>query len=475
MQPMSSAPSEAPDGERFDTIEGQLARLRNTFAAGVTRSLTWRAGQLNGIIRFARDQSAALSEAMAADLGRPPIEGWTADISSAISGAEHAKSRLRKWAKPRRRQLPVVLRPGSAKIVPEPLGLSLIIAPWNYPVNLVLEPLVASFAAGNVVALKPSEVSAHTSALIARELPNYVDERALAIFEGDAKTSSHLLEKRFDHIFFTGSTEVGRVVMRAAAEHLTPVILELGGKSPAIVTSDANIDVAAQRIAWGKTFNAGQTCIAPDYVLVDQDIRDELVDAIAATWRTFFGESPADSPDFGRIVNQNHHRRLTDLLGDLEEGVVAVGGGHSVEDLYLSPTIVVDPPLDSALMTNEIFGPILPIISTHDVTESIQFVNERPKPLALYIFSGSSDTVDQVLAQTSSGGACINHTLLQFVAPELPFGGVGASGMGRYHGKAGFDSFSNLKGVLSKPILGENTLTYPPYTEMKQKLLRAVT
>lgn len=453
-------------------ITSELARLRKTFSTGLTRSVDWRVAQIDGVIRFAKDNADALIEAMALDLGRPPIEGWTADISSSISGAQHVKSKVRKWAKPRRRKLPLVTQPGSAKIMPEPLGLSLIIAPWNYPVNLVLEPMVASLAAGNVVVLKPSEVSPHTTGLIAKELPRYIDERAISIFEGDAAVSTALLKQQFDHIFFTGSTHVGRIVMRAAAEYLTPVVLELGGKSPAIVATDADITVAANRIAWGKTFNAGQTCIAPDYVLVAEERREELIDGITSAWQGFFGDLISESPDFGRIVSQRHHERLTGLLTDQH---IAFGGDQNAEERYLSPTIVVDPPADSPLMTEEIFGPILPIISVADVSEAIDFVNERDKPLALYVFSKSSETVDQVLNQTSSGGVCVNHTLLHFVPPELPFGGVGPSGMGRYHGKAGFEAFSNMKGVLSKPIAGENTLVYPPYTDAKQKLIRTVT
>ena len=453
-------------------ITNDLNRLRTTFRSGVTRSVDWRIAQIDGLIRFAKDHTDSLLEAMAADLGRPALEGWTADISTSINGAEHVKSKVRKWAKPRRTKLPLVTQPAKAKVMAEPLGLSLIIAPWNYPVNLVLEPLVASFAAGNVVAVKPSEVSPNTTGVIARELPKYVDPRALEIFEGDAAVSTALLKQQFDHIFFTGSTHVGRIVMRAAAEHLTPVVLELGGKSPVIVADDADISVAANRIAWGKTFNAGQTCIAPDYVLVTEARRDELIDAVTEAWRSFFGDDIAQSPDFGRIVNAHHHQRLTSLI---DSGVSVLGGEHDVDDLYLSPTIVIDPPVDSPIMTNEIFGPILPFITVKNVSEAIDFVNERPKPLALYVFANSSETIDAVLNQTSSGGVCVNHTLLHFVPPDLPFGGVGPSGMGRYHGKAGFDAFSNMKGVLSKPITGENTLTYPPYTNAKQKLIRTVT
>ena len=469
---MTSTLVDSPETDLDVGIANELERLRATFRSGTTRSVDWRVAQIEGVIRFAKDHTESLIKAMAADLGRPPIEGWSADISTSISGAEHVKSKVRKWAKPRRRKLPLVTQPATAKIMPEPLGLSLIIAPWNYPVNLVLEPLVASFAAGNVVAVKPSEVSPHTTAVIASELPKYVDDRALAIFEGDAAVSTALLKQRFDHIFFTGSTHVGRIVMRAAAEHLTPVVLELGGKSPVIVADDADISVASNRIAWDKTFNAGQTCIAPDYVLVTEDRRDELIDGITEAWRTFFGDEISDSPDFGRIVNAQHHQRLTDLI---DGGEVAFGGDNDSDELYLSPTIIVDPPTDSPIMTDEIFGPILPIVTVKDVAEAIRFVNDRPKPLALYVFADSGDTIDAVLNQTSSGGVCVNHTLLHFVPPDLPFGGVGPSGMGRYHGKAGFDAFSNMKGVLSKSVKGENNLAYPPYTNAKQKLIRTVT
>lgn len=468
---MALTEADRPTVDSNEHITSELNRLRTTFKTGLTRSVEWRIAQIDGLIRFAKDNADDLLAAMATDLGRPEIEGWAADISSSINGAEHVKSKVKKWAKPRRRKLPLTSLPGSAKVMPEPLGLSLIIAPWNYPVNLVLEPLVASLAAGNVVAIKPSEVSPATTGVIARELPKYLDQRAISIFEGDAEVSTALLTHQFDHIFFTGSTHVGRIVMRAAAEYLTPVVLELGGKSPVIVADDADIEVAANRIAWGKVFNAGQTCIAPDYVLVTENRRDALVDALSDSWSEFFGSDVANSADFGRVVNARHHERLTWLLTDQ---TVVVGGESDSEELFLSPTIVLDPPVDSPLMTNEIFGPILPIVTVDDVPAAIDFVNERDKPLALYVFSSSSDMVDMVLNQTSSGGVCINHTLLHFVPPELPFGGVGPSGMGRYHGKDGFDAFSNMKSVLSKPTKGENNLLYPPYTDAKQKIIKTL-
>lgn len=469
---MAVLDSTPADDTQHAEIGEAIQRLRETVESGKTRSMTWRERQLDGVIRFAETHTDELLEAMSVDLGRPNIEGWLADVGSAITEAKHVRKNFKKWAKPRKRRIPLVSQPGSATVRPEPLGVALLICPWNYPVNLVLEPLVAALAAGNTVVIKPSELSPATSGLIASELPKYLDSNAIAIFEGAVDTSTFLLEQRFDHIFFTGSTNVGRVVMRAAAENLTPVVLELGGKSPVIVADDADLDVAANRIAWGKTLNAGQTCIAPDYVLVSEKNRDLLVDKIAAAWTGFYGTDPAASPDFGRIISERHHQRLVGLLDGHE---IAFGGEHDVATKFLAPTMVIDPPLDSDIMNDEIFGPILPIITIENLFSAISFVNERPKPLALYVFSGEDASIDAVLDRTSSGGVCVNHTLLHFTPHDLPFGGVGPSGMGRYHGKSGFDEYSNLKGVLRKPTRGENNLIYPPYTERKVNLIRKVT
>ncbi|MFT7474176.1 MAG: aldehyde dehydrogenase (NAD+) [Verrucomicrobiales bacterium] len=450
-------------------VRSTIERLRSTVAAGTTRSLDWRESQIDAVLRFAKDHTEALLTAMESDLGRPHVEGWLADVGQSISEAEYVKKRFRKWAAPRRSRVSLAIQPASAKVVPEPLGVALIISPWNYPVNLALIPLVAALAAGNAVVLKQSENASATTALIATELPKYLDEAAFAVFEGGVDVSTALLAERFDHIFFTGSTKVGRIVMEAAAKHLTPVILELGGKSPVIVADDADLDVAASRIAWGKGFNAGQTCIAPDYILVTEKNRDALVDKIAHAWTRFYGPDIQSSADFGRIVNAQNFERLTALL---EGNEIAFGGDRDAATKFLSPTLLVDPDLDSDVMTEEIFGPVLPIITVEDVDAATRFVNERPKPLALYVFSGSDEVADYVLRHTSSGGACVNHTLLQFTPHELAFGGVGASGMGRYHGRAGFDALSNLRGVIRKPTRGENNLGYPPYTERKSALLR---
>ena len=450
-------------------IAPALDRLRAAAADGTTRSLDWREAQLDGILRFLDDHGEGLLDAMQSDLGRPRTEGWGADVGAAIGETRYIRKRFRKWASPRRARVSRIAQPGSARIRPEPLGVALIISPWNYPVNLVLEPMAAAFAAGNAIVLKPSELSPATSTLIADQLPGYLDPRGFAVFPGGPEVASALLEERFDHVFFTGSTRVGQIVMEAAARHLTPVTLELGGKSPAIVADDADIEVTGNRLAWGKGLNAGQTCIAPDYVLSTEATRDELIDSIIGAWTEFYGSEPATSPDFGRIVNSRHHSRLTALLDGQD---VVFGGDSDPDRRYLAPTIVVDPDPASDLMTEEIFGPILPVLTVESIDDAVGFVNARPKPLALYVFSSDDAVVEDVLDRTSSGGACVNHTLFHFAPHELPFGGVGASGMGRYHGKAGFDAFSNLKGVLRKPIRGESSLGYPPYTERKDRLIR---
>lgn len=388
-----------------------------------------------------------------------------------VSRAEidHALGNLDKWTKPHRIRVPFVAQPGRASIVHEPLGTVLVIAPWNYPITLVVGPLVGALAAGNTAVVKPSELAPASSALLAELLPRYVD--GVEVVEGAVETSTQLLALPFDHILFTGSTSVGRVVMKAAAENLVPVTLELGGKSPAVVTASADLEVAATRIAWGKLLNAGQTCIAPDYVLVNGSRRDEFIDLYARALEKFLGADPQHSPDYARIVNRHHHERLTGLITGDHGGTVVLGGDANADERFIAPTVVVGPDPDSALMTDEIFGPILPVLDFDELDQALTFVRSRPKPLALYAF-GDDDDVDRVVGGTSSGSVCVNHTLVQSAVPELPFGGVGPSGMGRYHGQAGFETFSNAKSVLKKPTRPEISLTYPPYTSLKQRILR---
>jgi aldehyde dehydrogenase (NAD+) len=361
-------------------------------------------------------------------------------------------------------------RPGRGAVVPEPLGVSLVISPWNYPVQLAVAPMAATLAAGNAVVLKPSELVPHTSALLSRLLRDNLDPDAVAIFEGGPEVSTALLEERFDHIFFTGSTSVGRIVAEAAARQLTPTILELGGKSPVLVADDADIDIAAARIAWGKCVNAGQTCIAPDYVLVSPNRRDELVDKLVSAMGRYYGDEPLSSPDLTAIVNDRHLARVKGLLLD-HGGTVACGGVSDEATRKVAPTVVVDPDPTSNIMQEEIFGPVLPVVTVEDLDAGIRFVNDRPKPLALYVFSGNDETVDHVSDRTSSGGVCSNHVMFHIGPPELPFGGVGNSGWGRYHGRSGFEALSNMKPVYKRAIKPDLSFIYPPYTKLKSKLL----
>ncbi len=449
-----------------------VARARAAFASGRTRPVEWRVEQLDGLVRMLDEQSARFEEALAADLGKPPIEGFAADIGSTASEIREIRKHTPKWAKRRKVSLPLTSRPGKGYIVPEPLGVALVIAPWNYPVQLLLNPVAAALAAGNAVVAKPSELAPATSALLAELIGRYCDSDAITVVEGAVDVSTALLEQRFDHIFFTGSTDVGRIVYEAAAKHLTPVTLELGGKSPVLVDDSANIDVAARRLAWGKWLNAGQTCVAPDYVLVTEAHRDALVDAMEKSFEQFAGGSGTrHNDDFASIVSERHAGRLAGLLAD-HGGTVAFGGECEPHERHVAPTVVVDPDLDSPLMSEEIFGPILPVITIESMAEAVEFVNAREKPLALYVFADDDDAAERLIDQTTAGGSCINHVVQHLLPPELPFGGVGASGTGRYHGRSGFDTFSNLRSVLEKGSKPDPKLLYPPYSKLKERLIR---
>ena len=450
-----------------------VGELRETFDSGRTRPVEWRRQQLRGLLAMMKDHEDAFVAALAEDLGRPLAEAFAADIGVSRLHIKHLLKHFERWMEPTRMFPGLLSLPGSAQIIHEPLGVALIISPWNYPVQLLVEPMAAALAAGNCVVAKPSELAPATAAVLARLIPQYLDDDAVAVVEGGVPETTALLEVRFDHIFFTGSTSVGKVVMAAAAKHLTPVTLELGGKSPTIVAADADLAVAARRIVWGKHINAGQTCIAPDYVLADASIRDRLVDLMVEQIREFYGDDPQASSDLGRIVSQRHHGRLMGLVGSSGGKVVCGGEGDSTSK-YLAPTIIVDPALDSPIMTEEIFGPVLPVLSVDSIEEAIAFVNEREKPLALYVFSKDEAVADRVLARTSSGGACVNNVVVHILPDGLPFGGVGPSGMGSYHGKAGFDVFSHHKSVVRKPTRPDPSILYPPYTSLKEKIFRFV-
>ena len=447
---------------------GVLAQVRSVFNTGRTRSVQWREEQLRAIERMCEEREGEISDALTQDLGRSTFEAWLGDIASTKAEAVFARKNFRKWMKPRRQSLPLAQMPGRAWVQYDPLGVVLVIGPWNYPFFLCMSPVVAAIAAGNAVVLKPSELAPATSALMARLIPLYLDNEAIRVVEGAADVTQDLMSQGFDHALFTGGTEIGRKIMAAAAPTLTPVTLELGGKSPVLVLADADLDVTARRIAWTKLLNSGQTCIAPDYILADRSIAKELTDKIVATIAKFRADRKDPSL---RIVNERQFDRLVSILS-ATEGTVVTGGGSDRATLSIEPTVIVDPGPDDSVMADEIFGPILPIITVGSTDEAVAFVNARPKPLALYVFTSSQQKGRDLVDRMPSGGAVINHIAMHCLVPQLPFGGVGASGMGAYHGQWGFEALSHRRAVLSKPAKPDPGLLYPPYTDRAMKILR---
>lgn len=445
-----------------------LGGLNRTFETGRTRPIEWRRAQLRGLQSMVAEQEESILKALAEDLGKPAQEGFA---ELAIVGGEvaHSLKHLRSRMKPRRVRTPMVGQPGRSWIQPEPVGTVLIIGAWNYPFQLLMAPLVTALSAGNCALLKPSELAPATAALIAELVPGYLDVEAVAVVQGGVEETTGLLRERFDHIVFTGSSHVGRIVMRAAAEHLTPVTLELGGKSPAVVDAGADLVSAARRIVWGKCLNAGQTCIAPDYVLVDTAHRDALVDEIGKVLGQWYGDDPDKVGDYARIINDRHYERL---VSHLSEGRVAIGGGVDAGRRFIEPTVLVDVAPDSPVMTEEIFGPILPVITTESLGESLDFVARRDKPLAAYLFSRNTGSHNRFVERISAGSICINDTLMFMTVPDLPFGGIGPSGMGQYKGRAGFDRLSHLKAVMKRGRWPEVSIRFPPYNRIKMRLLR---
>ena len=445
--------------------------LRNHFDRGLTRSLGWRREQLSAMERMLGENEASIAEALAADLAKPDQEVYLGELSLLFSEIRHAGRQLRRWTRPRRVHTPLVGQPARSWVQPEPLGVVLVMGAWNYPVQLVLGPLIPALAAGNCAVIKPSEIAAATSALMAELIPRYLDSGAVRVVEGAVEETTELLKQRFDHIFYTGGAHVGRIVMRAAAEHLTPVTLELGGKSPCVIDDSADLVSAARRLTWGKCLNAGQTCIAPDYVLVTRDQRDDLISAIGEELDGMYGDDRLNSGDYARIINRRHFHRL---LGYLDDGEVAIGGRHDENRCRVEPTVLTGVHPDSEIMREEIFGPILPIIEVDSLEEAVAFIRERDKPLAAYLFTRSRVSERMFVEAVSAGNLCINDVLMFMSVPELPFGGVGMSGMGQYHGKAGFDRFSHLKAVMKRSRFPEIPIRFPPYTDLKMRLLKWV-
>lgn len=433
--------------------------------------MSWRKQQLEQMLKMLEDNESEFLDALATDLGKPRVEGFITDIAFVASEVKSMIKNLKKWNRPERVGTPLVTMPAKSRLIPEPLGVVLVIAPWNYPIQLLLVPVASAIAAGNAVVMKPSEVSAATAALLGRLVPKYFDTSAVAIVEGGVSETTELLEQHFDHIFYTGNGTVGRIVMAAAVKNLTPVTLELGGKSPVIIDASANLRVAARRIAWGKWMNAGQTCIAPDYVMVNAKVQEAFIDELGKSITEFYGDDPKVSESYGRIVSPRHFERLVSLQTG---GTVAIGGENDAADRYIAPTVLVDVDRDAPIMNEEIFGPLLPIIGVSSTEESIAYINAHPHPLALYVFSEDKRVAADVLARTTAGGVTVNGTIMHLTNPNLPFGGIGESGMGGYHGKSGVRLFQHMKPVLTRGTKLDPSLAYPPYTERKAKIFRKV-
>jgi len=464
----SSSAAASPDHGFIDVadVPALVRSVRAVFNGGRTKPLAWRLTQLRGIRRLLLENVAAIEEALRLDLGRPRLESLMAEVHASVPEADAAIANLSRWTADEPVATPPALLPASSAVQRQPLGVVLIISPWNYPISLAINSAVAAVAAGNAVIIKPSEVAPRSAQLMAALVPRYLDVQAVRVALGAVPETTALLKERFDGIIYTGSTAVGRVVARAAAEHLTPCVLELGGKSPCLVDASADLDAAARAIVWGRCLNAGQTCVAPDYVLVDKRVEEALVARIGKTVAAFYGARVAESPDFGRIVSDGHFKRVCALLHGDHGGVVAFGGETDAATRFVAPTVIRNPRQDSALMRDEIFGPLLPVIGVDSVQQGVaQWVQPREKPLALYVFSRTSSTVEWVKANTTSGGLVCNDVVLHLTNPDLPFGGVGASGMGAYHGRAGFEAMSHRRAVLKASTLlnVSDVVRSPPY------------
>jgi len=457
--PITAAPDYSP-------IFGDL---KATFEAGRSTSLAWRAEQLAALERMMIECEQEFMDALKSDLGKHPQESWATEISYVLADAEYCRKNLQRWTRKRKVPTPMVGRPGKSWLQPEPLGVVLIIGAWNYPMQLVLAGLAAAIAAGNCAVLKPSELAPATSGAVARLVPRYLDSDCVKVVEGGVLETSALLELAWDHILYTGGGNVGRIVMAAAAKNLTPVTLELGGKSPCVVMPDADLETTARRIAWGKFTNAGQTCIAPDYLLVDAKTEKKLVPLLQQVVSEMFGENPEASESYGRIVNDRHFARLA---GFMNSGDVAVGGQTNAEARYIAPTVLTGVSAESPVMQEEIFGPILPVVRADDLEASIRFIRAGDKPLAAYIFTNDTAAQERFLEKTSCGSTCVNDTMMFMAVDELPFGGVGPSGMGNYSGEYGFRTFSHMKAVMKRGWWPDFAVRYAPFSDKKFKLLR---
>lgn len=446
----------------MNIIEQKFYDSKAFFNTQQTKDISFRKEQLKKLSKAIKSYESDILEALYTDLGKNKVEAYTTEIGITLKSIKNARKELKNWTKTKNVDTPLYLFPTKSYIKKEPYGTVLIIAPFNYPFQLVFEPLIGAIAAGNTAIIKPSELTPNVARVIKRLINETFDANYIEVIEGGIEETQTLIHLPFDYVFFTGSENVGKIVYQAASENLVPVTLEMGGKSPVIVDETANIKVASERICFGKFTNAGQTCVAPDYILVHESVKDDLITALSKTLREFYGQNIQQSPDYGRIVNLKHYHRLTSLLNSAQMNIVF--GGHSDEDeRYIEPTLLDHVTNDSAIMQEEIFGPILPILTYQSLDEAIAFIHQRPKPLSLYLFSEDENATQRVINELSFGGGAINDTLMHLANPKLPFGGVGASGMGRYHGKYSFDTFTHEKSYIFKSTRLESGVHLPPY------------
>lgn len=446
----------------MNSINQTFEQNKKYFKTHATKDVKFRKKQLKQLSKSIKNYETELLDAFNADLGKNKVEAYGTEIGYVLKSIKLARKELKNWSKRKQANTPLFMFPAKSYIMKEPYGTVLIIGPFNYPLQLVIEPLIGAIAAGNTAIIKPSEFTPNITKVIRNIIESVFEPEYVAVIEGEAETTKQLTALPFDYIFFTGSEKVGRSVYQAASNNLTPVTLELGGKSPVIIDESANIKVTSERICFGKFTNAGQTCIAPDYLLVKKSIKDDLIDALKTTITEFYGKDVQQSDDFGRIVNEHHFSRLTTLLEDQQHNVV-FGGTTNKDSYYIAPTILDNVPVDSKIMHEEIFGPLLPIITYDDFDEALELIQSKPKPLSLYLFSEDENSTERVLNELSFGGGAINDTLMHIANPNLPFGGVGNSGIGQYHGKYSFDTFSHDKSYIFKTTRLESSVIFPPY------------
>lgn len=453
----------------MDNYLQDIKKQQEFFNAGHTRNISFRKEQLGLLYHAVKSYEKDLADALHTDLHKSPFESYAAEIGFSLSEIRFLKKRLGKWAKPKRTRAAIVNFRSVSRVYPEPYGQSLVFSAWNYPVQLIFVPLAGSIAAGNTVILKPSEISPATAEVIREIISKTFPPEFIKCINGGVETGKALLDLPFNHIFFTGSPKIGKIIMENAAKKLIPVTLELGGKNPCIIDQSADLKFAAKKIVWGKFLNAGQTCIAPDYLLAHENIREKLLDYIKDYILKFYGEKPEESPDYCRIINRQNMERLEGLMDGTN---IVFGGKVNKESNYISPTIVEEPPEGSPLMTEEIFGPVLPVVSYSEKQEAVDYANSKAKPLAMYVFSEDKKTVTYFLKNITSGNGAVNETLTQIANPYLPFGGINSSGIGEYHGEFSFRTFSHYKSILKKAKWPDLPFVYPPYSERGMKIIR---